>query len=109
MASVAYLVFTFLACVLGVGIGLILHRARLARRAAAGLGEPDLAKGDEEQRWDTISRWQAEENRVFASFVAVSASVPLAMAAVGWSSREHVVGGICSGLSSVALHSPLCL
>lgn len=108
MTSVAYFVFTFMACILGAGLGLFLHRARLARRAAAGIAEPDLSRGDEDAKWDTISQWQHQENRVFAGWVSACAATPLVLAAAGWGNRNEVVGTICSGLSSFAVHSPLC-
>lgn len=108
MVSVAYLVFTFLACVLGSGLGLVMFRARQMRLAAAGRAAPDLTIGNEEERWDAIRRWQSHENRVFATCVSACAALPLAFAAAAWASRGDVVSAVCSGLTTVSMNSPLC-
>lgn len=109
MVSVAYLVFTFLACVVGSGLGLMVFRARQLSLVSAGRIGPDLSKGNEEQKWEAIRRWQSHENRVFAMCVSASAATPLALAAAAWANRGEVVGSICSGLVTVAVNSPLCL
>jgi hypothetical protein len=108
MTSLAYLVFTFLACILGAGLGLFLHRTRHARRAAEGLAGPELVDGDEEKTYEAISRWQAHENRVFAGWVAACAASPVIAAVAGWGSRDQVVGTICSSLNNAAISTPLC-
>ncbi len=108
MVSVAYLVFTFLACVLGLSLGLIVYRARLGKQAASGFAGPDLGIGDEEQKWNAIQKWQTQENRAFATCLSSCAALPIAAAAAAWTSRSEVVGAICSGLTTVAMNSPLC-
>jgi hypothetical protein len=95
MVSVAYLVFTFLACVLGLSLGLVVYRARQGRLTDAGFAGPDLAKGDEEQKWE-------------ATCLTSCAALPIAAAAAAWTSRGEVVGAICSGLTTVSVGSPLC-
>jgi hypothetical protein len=108
MVSVAYLVFTFLACVLGAGLGLIVFRAWQAKLAFAGMSAPNLASGNEEDKWNAIRKWQTRENRTFAACVSGCAASPLALAAVAWTLRGEVVGTICSGLTTVSMNSPLC-
>jgi hypothetical protein len=108
MVSVAYLVFTFLACVLGLSLGLVVYRARQGRLAEAGFAGPDLVRGDEEQKWEAIQNWQAQENRAFATCLTSCAALPIAAAAAAWTSRGEVVGAICSGLTTVSVGSPLC-
>lgn len=108
MVSVAYLVFTFLACVLGSGLGLVVFRARQMRLATAGKAAPDLTSGNEEERWEAIRRWQSHENRIFAACVSASAGLPVAFAAAAWANRGDVVNTVCSGLTTVSMNSPLC-
>jgi hypothetical protein len=108
MVSVAYLVFTFLACVLCAGLGMMVFRARGARLEARGLNAPVLKAGNEEENWTIIQRWQARENRAFVSCLAAGAGVPVVLAALAWTARGEVVGGICSGLATVSMNSPLC-
>jgi hypothetical protein len=108
MVSVAYLVFTFLACILGLSLGLVVYRARQGKLEANGLGAPDLGIGDEEQKWNAILKWQSQENRAFATCLLSCAALPVATAGAAWTSRDDVVGVICSGLTTVAMNSPLC-
>jgi hypothetical protein len=108
MVSVAYLVFTFLACVLGLSLGLIVYRARQGKLEVNGFSGPDLGSGDEEQKWNAIQKWQSQENRAFATCLLSCAVLPIAAAAAAWGSRGEVVGAICSGLTTVSVGSPLC-
>jgi hypothetical protein len=108
MVSVAYLVFTFLACILGLSLGLVVYRARQGKLEANGLGGPNLGVGDEEQKWNAILKWQSQENRAFATCLLSCAALPVATAGAAWTSRGDVVGAICSGLTTVAVGSPLC-
>jgi hypothetical protein len=108
MVSVAYLVFTFLACILGMSLGLVVYRARQGKLEANGRGGPDLGIGDEEQKWNAILKWQSQENRAFATCLLSCAALPVATAGAAWTSRGDVVGAICSSLTTVAMNSPLC-
>ncbi len=105
MTTVAYLAFTFLACVLGLGLGLWLHRLHLQRVAL-----PDFASlPDDDATFEALNQWQARENRSFAVTVSACAAAPVVLAAVGWQNRADVVGTLCSGITTVVAQTPLCL
>lgn len=102
MTVLAYFVFTFVACVLGLGLGLVLHRARTP---VAVLSKEDASL---EATLESLPLWQAESNRSFGIHIATCALAPLVVAALGWTSRAEVVGSICSGIARVAAQSTLC-
>ena len=107
MTNLAYLVFTFVACVLGLGLGLLLHHlGKLLRRAPEG--PPDMAAGEEEAVYEKLSHWQAENNKRFALHISACAALPLIVAAAGYEQRSNVVGAICQSIAQVAGSSPLC-
>ena len=108
MTTLAYLVFTFVACVLGIGFGLIAHRMIAARYATPPVLEPALTAADEEAAWARISDWQRRLNRIFAGSVATGAVVPAIMALAAWSSHAAVVETVCSGIATYAVQTPLC-
>jgi hypothetical protein len=104
MTSVAYIAFTFLACILGLGIGLALHRIHLKRAAL-----PDIAAlPDDDATYEALHEWQVRENRSFAFTMTSCAAAPLALALIGWQSRSDVVGTICTGINVIVSNSPLC-
>jgi hypothetical protein len=104
MTSVAYLAFTFLACIFGLGLGLWLHRLHLKRVAL-----PDIASlPDDDATFDALSQWQARENRSFGLTMSACVAAPLVFAAVGWPSRGDVVSTLCSGITTVIAQTPLC-
>ena len=107
MTNLAYLVFTFVACVLGLGLGLLLHHlGKLLRRAPEG--PTDMAAGEEEAVYEKLSNWQAENNKRFALHISGCAALPLIAAAAGYEQRSDVVGAICKSIAQVAGQSPLC-
>lgn len=104
MTSVAYIAFTFLACILGLGIGLALHRLHLKRAAL-----PDIASlPDDDATYEALHQWQTRENRNFAVTMTSCAAAPLGLALVGWQSRGDVVERLCAGINTVVSNSPLC-
>ncbi len=107
MTNLAYLVFTFVACVLGLGLGLLIHHfSKYLRRAPEGPTE--MAAGEEEAIYEKLSNWQAENNKRFALHVSACAALPLIFAAAGFEQRSNVVGTICQSIAQVAGQSPLC-
>ena len=104
MTNLAYLVFTFVACVLGLGLGLLFHHLSKSWRK-----EPDLVEtAEEEISFEKLSAWQADNNKRFALQVSGCAALPLIVALAGYGNRSDVVGAICQSIAHVAGSSPLC-
>jgi hypothetical protein len=104
MTTVAYIAFTFLACIMGLGLGLMLHRIHLKRVAL-----PDVASlPDDDATYEALHKWQIRENRTFAWTMSSCAAAPLVLALIGWQSRTEVVHTLCSGINTVLTKSPLC-
>jgi hypothetical protein len=107
MTNLAYLVFTFVACVLGLGLGLLLHHcSRFLRRAP--VGPADMVAGEEEAVFEKLANWQVENNKRFALHVSGCAALPLIVAAASYEQRSDVVGAICQSIVKVAGQTPLC-
>lgn len=114
MTSLAYIAFTAAACVLGLGVGLILFFLRglipAGKPATEDASTLDLTGIVTAQKpWETISEWQRDSNRSFAFHLGTCGATPAVAALVAWSSRTDVVHSVCSGLQNVAVYSPLCL
>jgi hypothetical protein len=113
MTSFAYLAFTVAACVLGLGVGLLVHFLRGLLPAGKPVIEDastlDLTGIVTAQKpWETISEWQRDSNRSFAFHLGTCGASPAVAAIVAWSSRDQVVHSVCSSLQHVAASSPLC-
>jgi hypothetical protein len=107
MTNLAYLVFTFVACVLGLGLGLLIHHfGKFLRRTPEDFAS--IASGEEEATYEKLSNWQAENNKRFAMHISGCAAVPLIFAAAGYENRSDVVGAICHSIAQVAGQSALC-
>ena len=111
MTTLAYCVFIFVACILGLGVGLLLHHlAKFLWRKAPPIVEEDLANSVDatETEWEALSNWQGQNNRRFALQIATCAALPLIAGLAGFAERAQVVGTICTNLLQVAGQSPLC-
>jgi hypothetical protein len=115
MTSLAYVAFTVAACVLGLGIGLILHflrsflRSNKSTQVAEDHSSLDLTGLVVAQKpWETISEWQRDANRSFAFHLGACGAFPALASIVAWSNRSDVVTTVCHSLQQVAVSSPLC-
>jgi hypothetical protein len=111
MTNIAYLLFTFIACLAGLGVGLVLHHFWAKAKAIAGK-QPDpfasIADG-ETTSWDSYSQWQADNNRRFAAQVISCGAAPLLVAGAAWSERSDVVKSVCVGFTKVVGQAYICM
>lgn len=111
MTNVAYLLFTFIACLTGLGAGLVLHHFWTKAKTITG-NQPDpfasIADG-ETTSWDAFSQWQADNNRRFATHVISCGAAPLLIAGAAWSERSDVVKSICAGFTKIAGQAYICM
>lgn len=113
MVSLAYIAFTVAACVLGLGVGLLVHLLRSLLTSKKTTTEDastlDLTGLVTAQKpWETISEWQRNSNRSFAFHLGTCGASPAVAAMVAWSNRSDVVSSVCTGLQHVSVYSPLC-
>ncbi len=113
MTSLAYIAFTAAACVLGLGLGLLIHFLRSKMRGTVTVTDDisalDLTGAVTSQKpWETITEWQRDSNRSFALHLITFAAIPAIASAIAWSSRSEVVHTICTNLQNVSVSSPLC-
>ena len=109
MTTLAYLVFTFLACVLGLGLGLGLHYlSKLLRISPEPLAPTSEQPANEDATYELLSQWQAQNNRRFALHMGVCACLPIIGAVAAFGNRSDVVSTICSSIAPIAGQSPLC-
>jgi hypothetical protein len=110
MTNVAYVLFTFIACILGLGLGLVLHQLWSgARRLTVGEQDPFGSMADgETAAWDAYSKWQADNNRRFATQVISCGAAPLVIAGLAWTQRSDVVGSVCSAFVKVVGEAYIC-
>jgi hypothetical protein len=110
MTNVAYLLFTFLACLLGLGIGLALHHVWSKAKAASGR-EVDLfstSADDETTSWEAFAKWQSDNNRRFAWQVSGCGAAPFIFACAAWSERSEVVQTLCNTVTHVVGQAYIC-
>jgi hypothetical protein len=111
MTNVAYLLFTFFACLAGLGLGLLLHHFWAKAKAVAGK-QPDpfasIADG-ETTSWDAYTKWQADNNRRFAAQVISCGATPLLLAGAAWSERSDVVKSVCSSFTQIIGQAYICM
>ena len=112
MTTLAYFVFTFMACILGLGLGLALHHLgwfnRFTVKVNKSAKSPETAEANDDS-WEALNQWQAQSNRSFALHISACTALPLLVAFAGFSQRSEVVGVICNSITQVAAQSPLCL
>jgi hypothetical protein len=111
MINVAYLLFTFIASMLGLGIGLALHHFWSKAKSATGLeADPFASIADgETTSWDAYSKWQADNNRRFALQVASCGAAPLVLAIAAWTQRSEVVHSLCNAVTQAAGQAYICM
>ena len=111
MTNMAYFLFTFIACLLGVGVGLVVHQfLSRAKTLAMGASDPFASIADgETTSWDAYAKWQSENNRRFAFHVSGCAAAPLVFATLAWSERSEVVQQLCSTITKVAGQAYICM
>jgi hypothetical protein len=111
MTTMAYLLFTFMASLFGLGLGLVLHRFWNSAKSLAGkVNDPFASIADgETTSWDAYSKWQADNNRRFALQVSGCAAAPLLFATLAWSERSEVVQQVCGTLTKVAGQAYICM
>jgi hypothetical protein len=111
MTNVAYLLFTFLACVLGLGLGLVLHQMWSKARALVGPPADPFAsiEDGETTSWEAYTKWQSDNNRRFATQVSSCAAAPIVLAGLAWSERSEVVHSICGTLTKIAGQAYICM
>jgi hypothetical protein len=111
MTNVAYLLFTFIACLTGLGLGLALHHIWSRMRFATN-SQPDpfasIGEG-ETTSWDAFTKWQSENNRRFALQVCSCAAAPVLLAAAAWGQRGEVVHSVCGTITRVAGQAYICM
>ncbi len=111
MTNVAYLLFTFIACVFGLGIGLGVHHLWGKTRALGGPpADPFSSIADgETTSWDAYTKWQSDNNRRFATQLFSCAGAPLLFAGAAWSDRTDVVHSVCGTLTKIAGQAYICM
>jgi hypothetical protein len=109
MTNVAYLLFTFTACMFGLGVGLLIHFLWGRLRNVEWQADPVSSIADgETTSWDSYSKWQAENNRRFATQVVCCAAIPLLLSGAAWSERTDVVKSVCGAFSPVMGQAYIC-
>lgn len=109
MTTLAYLVFTFLACVLGLGLGLgLYHLRKLLRFSPEPFATTIEQPANEVETYELLSQWHAQNNRRFALHLGVCACLPIIAAVAAFGNRSDVVSTICSSIAPIAGQSPLC-
>jgi hypothetical protein len=108
MTDLAYFLFTFMACLAGLGFGLALHQIWSKTKSVSDdpLGDTD---GDETESWESYSKWQAANNRRFATQVISCGAAPLVLAGVAWSQRADVVHAVCHNVVQAVGQAYICM
>jgi hypothetical protein len=110
MTDVAYILFTFMACLFGLGVGLLVHHIWSTTKFAASAETVALtATDDETASWELYARWQAANNRRFAMQIISCGATPLVFAGIAWSQRSDVVQALCSNVVQAVGHAYICM
>ncbi len=111
MTNVAYLLFTFIASVFGLGIGLAFHHVWSRAKSVTGLeADPFSSIADgETTSWDAYSKWQADNNRRFALQVTSCGAAPLLLAGAAWTQRGDVVHTLCDRFTHIVGQAYICM
>jgi hypothetical protein len=111
MTNVAYMLFTFMACLAGLGFGLVVHHFWSKAKAIAGRqADPFSSIEDgETTSWDAFTKWQADNNRRFATQVVSCGAAPLLFAGAAWSERSDVVKSVCGALTKAVGQAYICM
>lgn len=110
MTDIAYLLFTFMACLLGLGVGLALHQIWSGAKSMVSKESDAFAMSDDESAsWESYARWQAANNRRFATQVISCGAAPLVFAGVAWSQRADVVHAVCHNVVQMVGQAYICM
>jgi hypothetical protein len=110
MTDVAYILFTFMACLVGLGIGLLLNHLWSAARSTNGEEASLFAATDEETgSFEAFAKWQAANNRRFAVQVISCGAAPLIFAGAAWSQRSDVVHVLCHNVVQAVGQAYICM
>jgi hypothetical protein len=111
MTNVAYMLFTFIACLLGLGAGLLLHKLWSVSSIAKAMEQDPFASIDkgETASWDAFSSWQADNNRRFATQVLGCGVAPLLFSGLAWSERSGVVQSVCGAVTKAVGQAYICM
>jgi hypothetical protein len=112
MTDLAYLLFTFMACLVGLGLGLVLHQIWTRAKLVAGTQDDPFAKADpddETTSWEAYAKWQSDNNRRFATQVISCGAAPLVFASVAWSQRADVVHALCHNVIETVGQAYICM
>jgi hypothetical protein len=112
MTNVAYVLFTFFACLFGFGIGLVING--LWRKFRAGSSEQleivaAAGDNDDSKAWDAYTQWQSANNRAFATQVMGCCAAPVILAGLAWGQRSDVVHTVCGTITKVAGQAYICM
>jgi hypothetical protein len=112
MTNVAYLLFTFFACLLGFGVGLLINGLWRKLHANSDKQVEILVaadKNDDSGAFDAYSKWQSDNNRAFATQVMACCSAPIVFAGLAWGQRSDVVHTVCGTITQVAGQAYICM
>lgn len=120
MVETAYIAFVFLATLIGLFIGVILH----FWRAHATYFPEDLDLGETANiltrddyltekyvvgaEWNEIGYWDGDSVRNLVYYALSSALVPALVGLALWGERTVVVDATCKALTAAGLAPPLC-
>lgn len=109
MTNVAYLLFSFFAVMAGLGVGLLVHYLWSRFRSSGWQADPMASIADgETTSWDSFSKWQADNNRRFATQVFACAALPLLISGAAWTERTDVVKSVCGTFEQVVGQAYIC-
>jgi hypothetical protein len=110
MTDIAYLLFTFMACLFGLGIGLLVHLVWSRVKSASGSESVVFNTSDDETTtWESYARWQSANNRRFAMQVISCGAAPLVFAGIAWSQRSDVVHAVCQNVVQTVGQAYICM
>ncbi len=110
MTNVAYLLFTFLACLLGLGVGLGLHLfwSKLKLTSGTDFDPFSSTQEDDTASFDAYTKWQSDNNRRFALQVTSCGAAPVILACAAWTQRSDVVHSLCNSFTQVVGQAYIC-
>ena len=109
MIDLAYFLFTFMACLAGLGFGLALHQIWSKAKTASDDPLTNRSEDDDTESWESYAKWQAANNRRFATQVISCGAAPLVLAGVAWSQRADVVHAVCHNVVQAVGQAYICM
>jgi hypothetical protein len=125
MVTVNYIVFVFVAAVVGSFLGFCGHFARAHLTYTpeelfdGGVGTDlindmfsahslTFEKHVIGAKWDANGYWDSENNRNLIYYCVSGFVAPIIIGALFWSDRAKLMSAVCHGLLKTGLHPPLC-